>query len=202
MTTQGHRPYRVVVAVGTDHHPFDRLVQWADRWAARHPDVRVLVQRGEAPGTETADSAPMLAWGELVAAMATAEVVVTHGGPATIMDARSVGRRPVVVPRRPELGEHVDGHQVTFATWMADRDLVAMPTTEAEFDAHLDRILVDPAAWRIPPDADNIDSTLIAFRAVVDPLLVRPRPPGRRSTVERAPDRPSAVGAPTAGGLG
>ena len=32
----------VVVSVGTDHHPFDRLVEWVDRWAGEHPDVSGL----------------------------------------------------------------------------------------------------------------------------------------------------------------
>ncbi|MGH3659367.1 MAG: glycosyltransferase, partial [Micromonosporaceae bacterium] len=36
----------VLVTVGTDHHPFDRLVGWADQWAADRGHVRVLVQHG------------------------------------------------------------------------------------------------------------------------------------------------------------
>ncbi len=37
---------RVLVTVGTDHHRFDRLIGWVDRWAAAHPEARVLVQHG------------------------------------------------------------------------------------------------------------------------------------------------------------
>ena len=33
------------------------------------------------------------------------DVVIAQGGPATIMDARSVGHRPIVVPRRGHLDE-------------------------------------------------------------------------------------------------
>ena len=36
----------VLALSGTDHHPFDRLVHWMDDAAARHPDVRFLVQHG------------------------------------------------------------------------------------------------------------------------------------------------------------
>ena len=35
----------VFVAVGTDHHPFDRLCGWSDAWVAqaRHPEVPVVL---------------------------------------------------------------------------------------------------------------------------------------------------------------
>lgn len=50
-----------------------------------------------------------------------ARVIVTHGGPASITLAFSVGRRPIVVPRDPSRGEHVDDHQIRFARWIAAR---------------------------------------------------------------------------------
>jgi len=37
----------VLVTVGTDHHPFDRLVGWIDRWAPPGR-VRLVVQYGTA----------------------------------------------------------------------------------------------------------------------------------------------------------
>ena len=166
---------RVVVTVGTDHHPFDRLVGWIDAWAAAHPDVPVLVQRGSVAATAHARSVEMIGYDDLVAAMAGADAVVAQGGPAAIMDARSVGHRPVVVPRRGTLGEHVDDHQVTFTGWMAERELVWLATSEAELHALLDRATADPGALRIPPDDGAVDDTIAAFRAVVDPLLARRR---------------------------
>jgi hypothetical protein len=38
----------VLISVGTDHHPFDRLVTWADGWLATRPEgsVRCVVQSG------------------------------------------------------------------------------------------------------------------------------------------------------------
>jgi len=50
-----------------------------------------------------------------------ATVVVTHGGPGSIMLALAEGREPVVIPRMARYGEHVDDHQVQFARWLRDR---------------------------------------------------------------------------------
>lgn len=174
-TGDGDPAYRVVVTVGTDHHPFDRLMSWIEAWATVHPDVAVLVQRGRSTTPAGVHSVEMVGFDELVAAMAGADAVVAQGGPGGIMDARSVGHRPVVVPRRGSLGEHVDDHQVTFAGWMADRDLVWLATTTEDLADHLDRAMADPLALRIPPDAGATASTVTAFAAIVDPLIARTR---------------------------
>ena len=65
--------------------------------------------------------------------MAAADVVVTHGGPATITEARRTGGTPVCVPRDPKLGEHVDDHQQRFARFLAERGLVQLVETEVDF---------------------------------------------------------------------
>jgi UDP-N-acetylglucosamine transferase subunit ALG13 len=163
----------VVATVGTDHHRFDRLVGWVDDWAAAHPEARVLVQHGTAPPPEHAEAVAMLGYDELVAEMAEADVVVAQGGPATIMDARSVGHRPVVVPRLAELDEVVDDHQVPFTEWMAGRDLLWLASSAAELHRLIDAALDDPARVRIPPDRRAAPATIEAFRSVVDPLIAR-----------------------------
>ena len=166
-------PARVVVTVGTDHHRFDRLIGWIDHWAAAHPDVGVLVQHGTATAPTHGRAVVMLGYDELVAAMRDADVVVAQGGPATMMDARSVGHRPIVVPRLGRLDEVVDDHQVTFSTWMADRELVWMATDEDTLHRLIDTALADPTTVRIPPEGGAAAETITAFRAVVDPLVAR-----------------------------
>lgn len=170
--------YPLVVTVGTDHHPFPRLVDWIHRWASAHPEVPVLLQLGttEPPAPlPSVHAVALLAHHDLVAAMAEADVVVTQGGPGGIMDARSVGRQPVAVPRRGDLGEHVDDHQVRFTAWMADRGLVHRATDEDTLRTEVDAGLADPQRLRIPPDGGTLDDTITAFRTVVAPLLAARR---------------------------
>ncbi len=170
----------VLVTVGTDHHRFDRLIGWIDRWAADHPDVDVLAQHGTAAAPRHARGTVMLGYDELVAEMAGAAVVVAQGGPATIMDARSVGQRPIVVPRLARHDEVVDDHQVAFTRWMASKDLVWEAHEEDEVRRLLDAALADPTMVRIPPEGGASAVTIDAFRAVVDPLTDRRAGRGRR----------------------
>ena len=79
----------VFVTVGTDHHPFDRLVGWADALAAEGPALDVFVQRGTTDVDLDVASEQWIEPDELEQRMAQADVVVCHGGPSTIVEAES-----------------------------------------------------------------------------------------------------------------
>ncbi|MGN6693556.1 MAG: glycosyltransferase [Aquihabitans sp.] len=164
---------RVLVTVGTDHHRFDRLIGWVDAWAAAHPDAEVLVQHGTADPPTHGTAVVMLGYDELVAEMARADVVIAQGGPATIMDARSVGQRPIVIPRLARFDEVVDDHQVAFTDWMATKDFVWLAADEDQLHALIDAALAEPERVKIPPERGASAATIEAFRGVVDPLTDR-----------------------------
>lgn len=116
-------PRRLLVALGTDRHEFGRLVSWADDWAERHPEDRVVVQHGHSTPPGHAEAVAFLSPSELAAEMERADVVITHGGPGTITDARRGGHRPLAVPRDPARDEHVDDHQLRFSPWAEEHGL-------------------------------------------------------------------------------
>jgi UDP-N-acetylglucosamine transferase subunit ALG13 len=167
----------VVVTVGTDHHRFDRLVEWVEDWFAGQADeVRVVAQTGTARPSTAFPCEPLLAPADLEGIVAVATAVVSHGGPATIMGIRKLGLLPIVVPRDPARDEHVDDHQQRFGRWLAARGEIALATTEAELHGRLDAALADPTAFRLPdggvdPQADAVER----FGALVDELLARRR---------------------------
>ena len=167
----GESIYDVVVSVGTDHHPFDRLVQWADQWAALHPDRSVFIQRGTSAPPSRTPSDEIVAHGELLRLFSTCKVVVSHGGPSTVMDARSSGRFPIVVPRDPARGEHIDGHQMRFADHLQRHGLARLAASEHEFQQVLDAAVAAPEGYRIGHQQGEAPSGVVEFGRVVDRLL-------------------------------
>lgn len=125
---------RILVLLGTDHHPFDRLVKWADAWALSHPDDVVTVQHGYTQAPSHADGVAFFTPDELQRQVPLADIVVTHGGPGTVTDALRGGRRPLLLPRDPRRGEHVDGHQMRFAPWAAAKEMVTLINDPRELD--------------------------------------------------------------------
>lgn len=112
---------RVVVSVGTDHHPFDRMLDWIEI-AQRRLDIDAVVQRGATESRSGIESMDYVTADELADLMRTADAVVCHGGPGTISLAQRSGHRPIVVARDPTLGEHVDDHQQRYASKLAAED--------------------------------------------------------------------------------
>lgn len=132
----------VFVMVGTDHHSFQRMIDWADTWAERRND-NVIVQHGHSRAPAKATGRPFLEPAEIAHWLEMADVVVVHGGPATISDARQAGHMPIVFPRDPTYGEHVDDHQQRFARWSDHKELVATVRTVEELNVRVSALLSD-----------------------------------------------------------
>jgi UDP-N-acetylglucosamine transferase subunit ALG13 len=146
---------RILVSLGTDHHPFDRLVGWAERWAAAHPDDTVVVQHGTTTApTGGLEHTELFTRDEMRAQIERADAVVISCGPGGVMDVRATGRLPIVVARRADLGEHVDDHQRAFAQHLARTGLAVSVETEGDFTDALEQARTAPEQWRVQPSGE------------------------------------------------
>lgn len=110
--------------MGTYFHPFDRLLDWIEPWAEAHPDVMFVVQHGPGRALAGALNHDFVSYDHLLDLFAAADVIVLQGGAGGVMDARELGRVPIVVPRRPVDDEVVDSHQLIFTGKAAELGLV------------------------------------------------------------------------------
>lgn len=112
----------ILVTVGTNEAPFDRLLR---AFESRPPAEELVVQHGPSrvrpPGARCVE---FLSYEELAGAIRRARVVVTHAGVGSIMTALAGGKRPVVVPRLRRFGEAVDDHQVALGRRLDEAGLV------------------------------------------------------------------------------
>ncbi len=161
----------IVVSVGTDHHRFDRMVRWVEHYVAQHPDLKFVVQRGTSSEPRDIESHELIPHDELRRLFSQSSVVICHGGPSTVMDARAAGRKPIVVPRNPELSEHVDGHQMRFARHLDEQKMAVVVWTETEFFAAIDAALKNPASMNLPIEQKSVPIGVATFGRVVDEIL-------------------------------
>ncbi|GGD15437.1 hypothetical protein GCM10007231_13050 [Nocardioides daphniae] len=174
MTVAAHP--QVAVLLGTDHHPYDRLVEWAATLAAEDGQ-RWFVQHGFTtwPDDRPAnlDGSRILGIRELGDLLTHADVVITHGGPGLIMEARAARHLPLVSPRDPALGEHVDGHQVDFTARLAEEGTIRLVRTLDEL-----RAAVAETRQQGRPErghAGTRSETVDRFASLVDATLAAPR---------------------------
>ena len=165
----------VVATVGSDHHPFDRLIRWVDRWAAAHPDADVWCQYGTSAAPVHAAGERFAAADDLLARIAGASAVVTAAGPGTVMEIRAAGTRPIVVPRRSSLEEHVDDHQRAFARTLADAGVAVVCDRAPDLWRVLDTVAADPSWLRLPPGEATAEPPGRARVAAVIEALARGR---------------------------
>jgi UDP-N-acetylglucosamine transferase subunit ALG13 len=163
----------VFATVGTDHHRFDRLVDWIDGWIVDHGDehVSALVQTGTSRRPRHAQGADYLGYDEMQANMRRAAAIVSHGGPGSIMLACYCGKKPIVVPRTSALGEHVDQHQVLFARRLAAEGEILLAENEDEFDRLLEDVLGGTAPVRSTNGSDRVARSVHRFELLLGDLM-------------------------------
>ncbi len=187
-------PITVFVTVGTDLHPFNRMSEWVDRWLNERPEgpsVRCLCQTGTSVHPKRAEHSDYLTFEAMEAAMRAASVIVTHGGPATIMQAVALGKRPIVVPRSRALGEHVDDHQLAFARRVAKDGSIMLVEAEEDFRSCLDGVLSGRQSARVKVSPGvGPDATVRRFERLVDGLFAPKEATGPPGTVVDLAQRP------------
>jgi UDP-N-acetylglucosamine transferase subunit ALG13 len=112
----------ILVSVGTNEQPFDRLVAAAGVLAGSE---RVIIQHGASKlRPALAECREFMPFEEIEELVTASRAVVCHAGVGSVGVALRLGRRPIVMARRHRLGEAVDDHQVPFARRLARAGLV------------------------------------------------------------------------------
>ena len=164
----------IFVTVGTDHHPFTRLLEWAQE-VQTGLEIEIIAQRGATPDVKDVASFDYAEIGKMEELAMSADAVVCHGGPGTIALARRCGHRPIVVPRRPDLGEHVDDHQVRYSARLAAEGGIDVANSVEDLV-----LLLSSERHRVDFD-DEADEVVGTFSESIDDLLAGrlPRRPWR-----------------------
>ncbi len=155
----------IFVTVGAQM-PFDRMCRAVDQWAAKRQRSDVFAQIG------TTDWRPAtIRWTAMIEppafkkAMQECSVVVAHAGMGSILTALQYGKPILVMPRRGDLKETRNDHQIATAKRFRELGRVAVAFDEAELERELDRLGELRPTERISPWAS--DDLLDAVRSFV-----------------------------------
>lgn len=134
----------IFVTVGTHEQPFNRLVEYMDKWAAEH-DEEVIMQTGFSTyEPKHCEWSKLYPYSQMVELVEKARIVITHGGPSSFIMPLQIGKIPIVVPRKKEFDEHVNDHQVEFSKAVAERQgNIIVVESENDLEgiiAHYDRV--------------------------------------------------------------
>lgn len=111
----------IFVTVGTHEQPFNRLVEYMDKWAMKN-DEKVVIQTGFSTyEPKNCEWSKLYPYQEIIRKVEKARIIITHGGPSSFIMPIQMGKVPIVVPRRKAFNEHVNDHQVNFSRAVSKR---------------------------------------------------------------------------------
>lgn len=129
----------IFVTVGTHEQPFNRLLECIDKMIdSGQINEEVFAQKGYTDYNPRNYNAKILiSYEEMQENIKKARIVITHGGPASFIAPVSIGKIPIVVPRKKEFFEHVNNHQVEFSREVEKKmkNIIVAETEEEIIDA-------------------------------------------------------------------
>ena len=156
----------ILVSVGTQL-PFDRMVGAVDRWAGQAGRRDVLAQIGIG-----AQRPAHIDWVEQIEPprfrehVAAADLLVTHAGTGSVFMASEFRKPIIIMPRKSELGEHRNDHQMATARRFAQLANVTVAFDENDLLDHLHHLDRIPAGLSL---GDAASPALIeAIRNFID----------------------------------
>ena len=123
----------IFVTVGTHEQPFDRLIKKIDELVEKGAIADVFVQTGYCKFDPVhCERQSMLPYEEMQSKIEQADLVITHGGPASFVSVIEKGKVPVVVPRQEKYGEHINDHQKEFCEELIKRGFPIMVVNDVD----------------------------------------------------------------------
>ena len=118
----------ILVTVGTERFPFNRLMEWIDSLIQQNlvqPDQEeIIIQYGSCTitpqGTNNFSVLPSEEFNNIVT---QARLIITHCGEGTIDLLSKITKPFILVPRSSKYQEHVDDHQIELAEALAQQGL-------------------------------------------------------------------------------
>lgn len=122
--------------------PFDRLVRAMDVWAGEHPAHEVFAQIGKSAFRPIhMDSCLALSPADFRTRVEAAEVVVAHAGMGSVLTALEFARPLVLMPRRGDLRETRNDHQLATVRWLGQKPGIEIALGVPDLAMSLERAL-------------------------------------------------------------
>ncbi|MEE9330715.1 MAG: glycosyltransferase [Methylophilaceae bacterium] len=121
--------------------PFDRLVMRVDEWAKNNSVNDIFAQIGDTSHVpENINYAPYLTPSEAEEMFQKSEVIVSHAGMGSVLNALKYKKPIIAMPRLASKGEHRNEHQLATAKWISDIDGITIAWDEDELLELLDSV--------------------------------------------------------------
>lgn len=159
----------ILVTLGNAKQSFARLAKAADEAFEMVGEKHVVWQLGATPYQAIHGEAfARIERARFAKLISTCEAVICHAGVGTVMEALRAGKKPVVMARRQNLGEHVDDHQLQLVSALASESAIIPVSSAGEIAQALCAIRRGTINSFRPPRTGDAQKFAQAFLDIVN----------------------------------
>lgn len=136
--------------------------------------TKILVQYGTSPQPHYAQGQENYTHAEMEQLAKKLDAIVLPAGPSLMMEWVRRGYKPIIVPRDPGLDEHIDEHQLKFASGMQTTGLITLCHSYTELCTALQTIRKHPEQGKVGQELlDKFDreKSITRFSQLMQELL-------------------------------
>ena len=113
----------IYVTVGTHEQQFNRLIKCVDELKSDGTIKEDVIMQSGYCDCEIRNCAykKLYSYKKVTEFFENARIIITHGGPSSIIQSLQYGRIPIVVPRLKRFNEHINDHQLDFCRTVSER---------------------------------------------------------------------------------
>jgi UDP-N-acetylglucosamine transferase subunit ALG13 len=120
----------IFITVGTTAYPFYRMNGVFEQMLLHRKKRELIIyQHGATPvftDKPNVQLCPSTTFNKMISNIKQSRIIIAHGGPATIFQCLSLSKKPLVLPREKQFGEHVNDHQVLFSRYLAKQNKILL----------------------------------------------------------------------------
>lgn len=156
----------IFVTVGTQL-PFDRLLKSVEKWAESHQGEEIIIQSGTSgfvsAHCKIRNHILPEEWDEL---LGNSDLVISHAGMGTILKCLDHEKPVIIMPRKFDLGEVRNNHQVATAEKLKGHSGIFVVDSEKQLFDAIDKILATGFSKKAN-QSENIDNLITALNNFV-----------------------------------
>lgn len=159
----------IFVTVGTQDKPFVRIIHAVEQAVidGRIKD-EVVVQAGNTKyESKVLNVLNYVPFEEFNQYLAKADIIITHGGVGSILNALKLKKKIIAVPRLEKYGEHINDHQLQVIEKMTQQGYILSAVDENE----IAQKIKEAENFIVKEYASNTENFIQGFKQVLDGVL-------------------------------
>lgn len=159
----------IFVTVGTQDKSFERLIKGIEQAVIEKKITdKVIVQAGntkyESDVIEVLNYIPFEKFTDF---MNKADIIITHGGVGSILNAIKLGKKVIAVPRLKEYNEHINDHQLQVIKKMTEQGYVLSTQNVEEIPNKIKEI----QNFKTKEYTSNTENFIKSFKKILDETI-------------------------------